>query len=314
MTWSSYVSNRTYRARFGAALCLAALLAGCGGAQTQPGTVSSVSQTARTDAGSDLVYLSNDKTNQVDVFTYPQAKQVGTAAELGRPRSECADKNGNVWIDDVQGYDVVEYAHGGTSPITAISTSGPPQGCAVNPKNGDLAVTGGVGGIVLSVYHQSRRGIWRDPRTYAYAAMQKPKYCGFDAHGNLFVDGTAPGGGFVLAELPQGASALANVAVNQKIGAPGQVQWDGQHLAIGDAASAPSVIYQFSISGSTATEAGSTTLAGSTAVKQFWIQGGAVVAPDYLGDVGFYRYPAGGAATKTISGYAGYGAAVSLAP
>ena len=312
-TWSP--SNRSYGLRYGAAICLAVLLAGCGGAQTQPGTVpATVSQATREAAGSDLVYLSNEKTNQVDFFSYPQGKKLGAVTELGQPRSECADKAGNVWIDDIQGYDVVEYAHGGTAPITAISTSGPPQGCAINPKNGDLAVTGGVGGIVLSVFHQSEHGIWRDARTYTYAAMQKPKYCSFDAHGNLFVDGTGPkGSGFVLAELANGASALAPVAVSQQIAAPGQVQWDGQYLAIGDSGAVPSMIYQFSISGGTASEVGSTTLSSTSNIAQFWIQGSAVVGPDRGGSVGFYPYPAGGQAAKTISGFQGYGAAVSLA-
>jgi len=82
------------------------------------------------------------------------------------------------------------------------------------------------------------------------------------------------------------------------------------------------VIYQFDVSGSIATESGSTKLGGSTMVEQFWIQRGSVIAPDpkrscggsQAGCIAIYRYPAGGSAVKTIELPAAFGATVSLAP
>ena len=92
------------------------------------------------------------------------------------------------------------------------------------------------------------------------------------------------------------------------------MQWDGTYVAVGDAAASPSVLYQFSISGGAGTEAGSTTLGNTTTVRQFWIQGGTIVAPDLGGhDVGLFNYPAGGSPGNTIAGVSAYGATVSLA-
>lgn len=55
--------------------------------------------------------------------------------------------------------------------------------------------------------------------------------------------------------------------------AAGQLQWDGQYLAIEDSATSPSQVYQFSIGASGGTEVGSLVLEGSKDVAQFWIQG-----------------------------------------
>jgi hypothetical protein len=90
------------------------------------------------------------------------------------------------------------------------------------------------------------------------------------------------------------------------------VQWDGSNLAVGDSAATPSVIYQLSVSGSTATSVGTTTLDGTKSVRQFWIQGSQVVGPDFGAAVGIWKYPDGGKAITTITGVRGYGAAVSL--
>jgi hypothetical protein len=144
--------------------------------------------------------------------------------------------------------------------------------------------------------------------------MAAGHFCGYDDAGNLFIDGTrkAKGGSFRLAELPRGAVAVVNLSVNQSISAPGQVQWDGKHLAVGDAGISPSVIYRFAISGNSATKVGATTLDDSASVRQFWIQAKSLVGPDFDSDVRFWNYPAGGSPTKTIKTVRGFGAAVSL--
>ena len=81
------------------------------------------------------------------------------------------------------------------------------------------------------------------------------------------------------------------------------------------------MIYQFDVSGSSATEVGSTKLGGSRTLEQFWIQGDRVVAADSarlcgqtLGCIVLYRYPAGGSAIRTTSLSGAFGATVSLAP
>ena len=100
---------------------------------------------------------------------------------------------------------------------------------------------------------------------------------------------------------------------------PGQVQWDGQYLAIGDEGVSPSIVYQFSINGSALTNVSKTTLGGSVQVEQFWIRDHILIAPDYQrvcatsvrGCVAIYKYPAGGNATATMSRYEATGATIS---
>jgi hypothetical protein len=152
--------------------------------------------------------------------------------------------------------------------------------------------------------------------------MSSSTFCGYDNHGDLFVDGKDSNGAFVLAELSKGSQTFTTISVSQSIESPGQVQWDGKHLAIGDTGVVPSVIYQFDVSGSSATKVGATTLNDSMMVEQFWIQGGKVIAPDpkrscggsRIGCIAIYPYPAGGAAVKTIALASAFGAAVSLLP
>lgn len=310
--------------RHAPAVCAAIYLAGCGGTQPIPLGSDAGSPQARRAlhawmapraADGNLLYLSDASTNEVDVFSYPATRLVGKLTGFGVPRSECADRKGDVWIADVQGYDVVEYTHGSKAPIVALSTPGVPRGCSVDPKTGDLAVTGGVGSVILAVYHRTKHGKWLDPKEYADASIRSVAFCGYDAQGDLFVDGLdkAKGGTFRLAELPHHGTALMNLSLKQSIVGAGQVQWDGSAVAVGDTGVTPSVIYRFAVSGKSAKRVGSTTLDGTKSVRQFWIDGMRVIGPDYDADVGVWNYPSGGSAVKLIRSVAGYGATISLA-
>ncbi len=303
------------------------VLAGCGGASSQVGMPGALPQPESVSAlplqghswmapaakNEDLLYLSNVRGQSVDVYSYPQGVLVGSLTGFGKPRSECSDAAGNVWIADVGGLDVIEFPHGSTTPIVALDTAGPPMGCSVDPVSGNLAVTGGTNGIVLSVFRHTARGGWLGPAKFS-ATNMRGEFCGYDAQGNLFVDEASGKGAFRFAELSYHGRVLKSVTLGQNIVAPGQVQWDGTNLAVGDAGVSPAVIYQFAMSGSMGTETGSTTLGGTKSVREFWIQGGTVVAPDpNSGVVDFFNYPAGGSPAATIAARA-YGAAVSLAP
>jgi hypothetical protein len=312
------------------ALCAAIIVAGCGEAQVRPmmpepgGALQNSASLANREgrswmlpeaANDDLLYLSDVSTNNVEVFSYPRGRLVGTLTGFGAPRSECADGQGNVWIADTIGFDVIEYPHGGDKPIHALSTPGAPRGCSVDPKTGDLAVTGGINGVILAVYRHGARGGWNDPKKYTDSSIRRAAFCGYDVDGDLFLDGfeKARGGAFRLAELPRHRQELVNIAVTASIAAPGQVQWDGQNVAVGDTGVSPSVIYQFSVAGGSAMQIGSTSLGGTKSVRQFWIAGARVIGPDFNANVGVWKYPAGGSAVKQITKVRGYGAAVSLA-
>jgi len=297
-----------------AVLCIAPVaLASCSGVQSQPGeTAGALPPAAREATNEASLYLSNVRTNDVDIYSYPAGRMVGKLTGFGKPRSECTDAQGDVWIADPVALAILEYAPGTKAPIAALSTPGAPNGCSVSPVNGDLAVTGGHNGVVVAVFHRSAHNHWRDQHDFTDTAMRVGYFCGYDARGNLFVDGlsTKRNGSFRLAELPHRATALVDVAVKQQIAMPGQVQWDGRHIAIGDSGVKPSVVYQFSIGGSGAKMVGATTLDGTTSVRQFWIDGTSIIGPDFGKNVGVWNYPQGGARTKTID-VTGFGAAVS---
>lgn len=298
-----------------AASAMMLAFAGCGGfaPRAEAPTAASPNAIARGAAGKDLLYLSDVKTNTVAIYSYPDGKSVGKLTNLGKPRSECVDTDGDVWVADIEAFQIDKFKPGGTAPSAALSTQGLPSGCSVNPVDGDIAVAGGPNGIVLSIFHRSTHNHWRDAKTFTDTAMKNGYFCGYDAKGNLYLDGKKSDGTFQLAELPYGAKALVDLTIDQAIKMPGQVQWDGKHVAVGDTSLSPSVVYQFSVSGKKATKTGATTLGGTRSVRQFWIDGDRIVGPDYGVDVGIWAYPGGGTPTKKIA-ILGYGAAVTAAP
>ena len=178
-----------------------------------------------------------------------------------------ADKSANVWIVNDGASQLVEYAHGGTSPIATLSDAGEyPEGCSVDPTTtGNLAVTNfystsGAGSV--SIYAGARGS----PQVYSDPGMTNYRFCGYDSKGNLFVDGVNNSSSFVLAELPKGSSSFTNIDFTQKIEWPGGVQWDGKFIAVGDTDTG--TIYRTNAAGIVK---GSTLLSGSNYVNQFWI-------------------------------------------
>ena len=298
-------------------------LAGCGG-PASPGAppaqsgvlerIASHSWMAPDAKSGALLYVSDAKSNEVLVYSYPQGEQVGTLSGFGNPRSECVDKAGNVWIADTGGDDVVEFPHGGSQPLVSLDVAGAPAGCSVDPVNGNLAVSGGVSGLTVSIFRHTQHG-WGSPTRYLDAAMSAAGFCSYDGSGNLFVDGVDAQGAFALAELRPLKKQLERLNTRQQFKAPGQVGWDGSAIAIEDAGVSPSAIHRFTIgSKGHVTEIGTTTLDGSKSVREFWIGGGTLVGPDQLRDrVGFWNYPDGGQPVTTITNVHAYGAVVSPA-
>jgi hypothetical protein len=319
------------------ALCslgAAAMLAACGGSPPigSPGAlllsapIAGVNPSMQADySARNLLYASTLGDKPVYVYTYPDEKMVGILSGPMGPRGMCVDRSSDIFIPSIYiPGGIYEFAHGGGTPIANFGFPYDGEnGCSVDPTTGNLAVvTGGDYPPALVIYHYKGLRGWGFARTYDFPSMSSSAFCGYSKHGDLFVDGKDSGGAFVLAELPKGRKTFSTISVSQSIKAPGQVQWDGKHLAIGDTGVSPSVIYQFDVSGSVATKTGSTTLGDSTMVEQFWIQRGNVIAPDpkrscgggQTGCIAIYRYPAGGSAVKTIELPNAFGATVSLAP
>jgi hypothetical protein len=105
-----------------------------------------------------LLYTSDEATGTVNVYAHrSKGHLVGQLTGFQFPYGECLDASSNVYIADFASNDIVEYAHGGTTPINTIHDRyGFPIGCSVDPTTGDLAVANfeGVGktcmgGIVI---------------------------------------------------------------------------------------------------------------------------------------------------------------------
>jgi hypothetical protein len=248
----------------------------------------------------DLLYLSDESADDVYVYSWPGLELKGTLTGFDAPNGECADNAGDVFVTNEDQSEILKYAHGGTIPIKTLGDSGEyPVGCSVDSKTGDLAVTnidttkGGAGSVAIYPGASGMAKTYMAPLFYYYF------FCGYDGRGNLFVDGTDAGSAFEFAELPRRGNAFRTITLDQTIDFPGGVQWDGQHLAIGD--QEQPYVYEFAIRGSSGTLVGSTPLDNTNDVSQFWIASRKIVAPDFLNnEEQIFKYPAGGSAIKSI--------------
>lgn len=267
---------------------------------------------------SHLLYIGVPYTNDVNVYKYPivgkKATPIGTLTGFNDPQGECVDIKGNVWIVNQQAATILEYAHGGTTPIATLNDPDQvPVDCSVDPTTGNLAVSNNFNNATfgpgsVSVY-QNAQGT---PQLYSDPSFGEMFFLCYDNMGNLFVDGLkTDGSSFQYAELPQGSSTFTDITLNQNIGSPGGVQWDGKHVAIGDQDNP--VIYETS----GATVVGTISLTGASDVGQFYITSqldkySKVVAANNKG-VDIFKYPSGGSPKRRIAeaGGAPSGTAIS---
>ncbi|MGA7201890.1 MAG: hypothetical protein WBX26_08675 [Candidatus Cybelea sp.] len=262
---------------------------------------------------SDLLYL-DDATGDAYVYSYPKGQLMGTMTGLGEPQGECVDKKGDVFFTTFASEEIIEYAHGGTSPINTLSNPGEyMEGCSVDKTTGNLAAVdfepsggGGGGGVAIFANASGSPIVLND--TNLHLGYQ----IGYDNKGNIFVDGVDSSNNFEFAELPKGSSSFTEIPLSVSITTPGGVQWDGKYVTVGDAKNGN--IYQ--TNGAGGKIEGTTSLNDSDGIFQYFIDGKKVVGPnDSSANVGIWKYPKGGAPTKTLTGFAyPFGAAISKAP
>lgn len=296
-----------------------ALLAGCGGGsqlgpnQRQPNAAQTTmslahrvrAPEARPSPGrswiapdakkSDLVYVSNFYSSSILVFTYPGGKYVGLiSGGFADPQGLCAAKSGNWWVVASGSDEVLEFAHGGTTPLKTLNVSGgEPAGCAVDSTSGNLAVTilGG-SGVVVFIGGSGSGTTTSDGLTETY-------FTAYDDKGDLFADGFA-GSTPSLVELRKGRSKFVSITLSPSIGFPGPLQWYANYLALGDQET--SGIDHFAIHGRKAKEIGVTQLSGGD-IDAFWIQKPDVAAADAGNDnAAIWKYPSGGSPIKVLKG------------
>jgi hypothetical protein len=256
-----------------------------------------------------LLYVADFDDWTVSIYDYPSDALVGKLMGQEDVAGECTDRAGNVYTVLPGARETVEYAHDGTGPIATFKVPGEywAVSCAIDPTTGDLAVAdlesgggrflGGHGDVSLYRHGQREPTSLQAPNIYSYG------FVGYDNKGNLFVDGSSTSikenGKFEYAELPRGQNQMTPITLKGgSIKSAGDIQWDGKYIAIGDPGSA--VIYQTT----GANIVGSTPLRGSSRVVGFFIDGQTVICADSGNrTVEFYKYPAGGSPTGSITGF-----------
>jgi len=266
-----------------------------------------------------LLYVSDFYDNVVDVYSYPKLKRVGQlTTDMLSPDGLCTDAKGDVFVvnNTPNIDDVVEFAHGGTTPIQTLQD--PSQvaiSCSVDPVTGNLAVTNvteiyGAGPGSVSIYANATG----NPTMYSDTNMAAVYYCAYDDKGNLYLDGFSGGvseGSFEFAEIPKGKTGFTSISLkNTTVNFAGDVVWDGKYVDVEDqnveqnGSVITSAIYRTTgAAGKVVSEA---VLDGSDDVSSYIVVGSSVIATNFYGaTTGFWPYPKGGKGTKTITGFSG---------
>jgi hypothetical protein len=246
--------------------CVAvSVLAGCG----QPQIPAQVAHTEQTRSWmlpeankiKELLYVSDGYTNEVYVYDFTTNLLVGRLGGFKYPYGQCVDAKGDVWITQFSSAEVIEYAHGGDSPIKTLNTAALNYsfGCSIDPKTGNLAVAndGSSNPGQIFVF----KGASGTPKAYSSKNCPVLGSPGYDLKGNLYVE-SGQEKTYAICELARGAKSLKAMEMNQIIYSAGSVMWDGQYIAVTDEAyqgNQTTAIYQMVESSS-----GNLVIAGTT--------------------------------------------------
>ncbi|MBV8530329.1 MAG: hypothetical protein JO104_03355 [Candidatus Eremiobacteraeota bacterium] len=154
---------------------------------------------------SSLLYVADEATGDVYVYSYPKGKLKGTLTGFNTPSGICSNKAGDVFILNGGGTTVEVFAHGGSAPLRTLDLPGYPElNCSVDPTTGNLAVGTLFGscGYCIAVFADGQG----TPTTYQPPNQKGIPGCAYDNEGNLFCDAYGnDNDNFELFELPRAA-------------------------------------------------------------------------------------------------------------
>jgi hypothetical protein len=262
----------------------------------------------------DLIYVVETESN-IYIYSYPRGRIEGVIGDLAEASAECVDKSGDVFVADYLDHVVLEYRHGAISPTRTYDDEGyNPDGCSIDPTTGDLAVANS---HAVSSSSSGNIAIYKPPGKKPVAQLSDPhiasmRSCTYDASGNLYVDGLE-GSNFAFGVLRSGHHFILGVALTPTVYEPGEIHWDGKHLAVADRGSNTIDRYAMSASSRSGKEVGTTVLDDGS-IESFWVQPPNVLTAESTTALGIWRYPGGGAPFKSIvSDYYAGPSVVSLA-
>jgi hypothetical protein len=257
-----------------------------------------------------LIYASSDH-HDVYVFAYPSGKLVQTLTGFESLGDICSDSNGDVWItngasDTYRSGYLVEYAHGGTTPIATLDDAYLPDACAVDPSTGNLAAVNGNGPASVAVYADAQG----TPTYYSGGSLYGFYTASYDSTSDLFFTGYLDSLKLGTGWLQKGASTLSGFRLKPHMFPHDGLQWDGQYLVV---AANTTFINKYAIHGSVGKKVGSLSLPISR-MEHFAIQGSLLAATDVTNaTVDLFHYPSG-KLIKAIDGVGAIGVTISVAP
>ena len=242
-------------------------------------------------------YVLNDYGSYASIFDYPKSvQQIGTIDGLGgQGCTNVLYGYGKKIIWNVESADQIQEYQVPKKPLKTLSVSFSfPSSCGMD-TSGDLAVGNLSDGDVAIFKNASGSG------TIYSTPLNQEFFDGYDNQGNLFADGfTGYRSGFALVELPKGSTKFVTIKTSNSPEFPGSVQWDGTYLTVFDQDTAE--IYQYTVSGTTATLKGTVSLSGTGDCAQTWIVPGLIYCGDAGGNGFVFKYPAGGSPIAVFSG------------
>ena len=173
-----------------------------------------------------VLFVSDAGTNDVYMFGLPDMKLEGTLTGFNQPQGECSDKHGHVYIANTKSSQVLEYSHTGTLLNTYADTYGYPMGCAINPINGNLAVTNlkgftGAGQVLIYASPTAVPTVLSNPSQHYYY------FDGYSPYGELFVDGKNSKGAYMVSDCGASGPTCSTIKLRfGRIHSPGAVQFD----------------------------------------------------------------------------------------
>jgi hypothetical protein len=240
-------------------------------------------------------YVSNFYGEDVYGGVFPKGSSYDTLSGLSDPQGMCAETHRNkFWVTLTGSAEISQYKIGDTTPLKTLSTSSVPGevvGCSQDPTTGNLA-GGMIGAGDVAIFTDATG----TPESVS-DGLDSTFFVGYDNKGNLFADGDG-NSAVELVELPKGSSSFHRVNLPNTIGFPGNVEWDGTYITVNDQLGF--AVYRYSVSGSTATLAGTVSYSGAEDCDQDWIFKGKLFCPN-IENALVYKYPAGGSPIDTWS-------------
>ena len=271
---------------------------------------------AAMQASGTKIFVSDALNNAVDIYN-TSGKQLGQITGFIEPQGLAADAKGNLYVADTANSRIQIYAPPYTGTPTTLGDPGQyPVDVAVLNNGEYVAVTniistsGGPGSVTL---YKKGKAV----KTISSSSWARVYFNGFDAKGNLYVDGENSAGSTVvgeIAKLTTGGKTLRTLTYNGTIGFPGAVVvTTASKIAIADQVAATIYTYNPPKHGSLGNPIHTTPLTGSGDAaafaftknnKDLWTSDAASV------DLAEFAYPAGGSPLKTFAVTGGGGIAL----